>query len=66
VESDEEMKNPEIDDWVIVKNEDDKFHVKSVDPDRGYAELEDITGHTWHCQIREIEKILTNEEIHKV
>tara|TARA_Y100000310_G_scaffold128275_1_gene127446 strand:- start:842 stop:1033 length:192 start_codon:yes stop_codon:yes gene_type:complete len=50
--------------WVKVKDEDDYFLIKSIDQDRGYVELSDITGHTWHCAMRDVERTLTNEELY--
>tara|TARA_Y100000310_G_C20079865_1_gene533303 strand:- start:228 stop:539 length:312 start_codon:yes stop_codon:yes gene_type:complete len=54
----------DIGDWVKIKDEDDYYNIKSIDLDSGYAEVEDISGHTWHTAISTIKGRCTNKEIY--
>ncbi len=50
--------------WIKVKNEADSYLVKSVNLDTGQARLEDFVGCAFECDIREIERIMSHEEVY--
>ena len=54
----------EIGNWVKVKGDDEYYEILSIDIDAAQLMLSDITGHKYAAFKREIEKVVTNEELY--
>ena len=54
----------EIGNWVKVKDDDEYYEILSIDNEAAQFMLSDITGHKYAAFKREIERVVTNEELY--
>ena len=55
----------EIGNWVKVKDNDEYYEILSIDNDAAQFMLSDITGHKYAAIKKELERVVTNEELYK-
>ena len=54
----------EVGNWVKVKGDDDYYKILSINTDSTQLILSDITGHKYAAIKKELERVVTNEELY--
>ena len=55
----------EVGNWGKVKGDDDYYKILSINTDSTQLILSDITGHKYAAIKKELERVVTNEELYK-